>query len=133
MASKYSSYYWMAWFAACFVTYQQIIDRLRLAYRGGNATVKYLLGVAPNFFPAIGIPALLVVLLPLLNSRAAWFNTHRHITANAISLTGLIAWELMQAGSSKLHFDPNDILWTVIGAVVFQLIWVLSPHRYKAL
>lgn len=51
-------YYWFTWFAGSFITYQQIIDNIRPNYTGGNQTITYLLGIAPNFFPAIGIPAL---------------------------------------------------------------------------
>ncbi|MFM2203935.1 MAG: hypothetical protein RLZZ605_899, partial [Bacteroidota bacterium] len=28
-------------------------------------------------------------------------------------------------------FDWNDVLWTLIGAFVFQLIWTITPIRYK--
>jgi hypothetical protein len=30
-----------------------------------------------------------------------------------------------------LLFDWNDIVWTLIGAFVFQLIWILTPERFK--
>jgi hypothetical protein len=35
--------------------------------------------------------------------------------------------------SGKLRFDWNDILWTLIGALLFQVIWILSPQKYKEL
>ena len=124
-------YYWFALFAFCFVAYQQIIDNIRPTYRGGNMTIKYLLGVAPNFFPAIGIPALFVVLIPQIKRSNKWLNENKHLTANLISITGLISWEFVQAASPKLHFDWNDVLWTLIGAFVFQLIWTLTPNSYK--
>lgn len=94
--------------------------------------IKYLLGVAPNFFPATGIPALFLILIPQMKSANKWLNEKRHMTANIISLTGLISWEFIQSGSAKLHFDWNDILWTIIGAVVFQLIWTLTPDKFKS-
>lgn len=50
MKTSKSSYYWLALFAICFITYQQIIDRIRPNYSGDSITVKYLLGIAPNFF-----------------------------------------------------------------------------------
>jgi hypothetical protein len=118
-------------FAFCFIAYQQIIDNIRPNYSDDSITVKYLLGIAPNFFPAIGIPALFVILIPQMKRTNKWLNENKHITANIISLTGLISWEFIQSSSKKLHFDWNDVLWTIIGAFVFQLIWTLTPNRYK--
>ncbi|MBK9334018.1 MAG: hypothetical protein IPM96_16825 [Ignavibacteria bacterium] len=131
MNTSKSLYYWLALFAICFITYQQIIDSIRPNYSGDSITVKYLLGIAPNFFPAIGIPALFVVLIPQMKRTNKWLNENKYITANIISLTGLILWEFIQGTSKKLHFDWNDILWTVIGAFVFQLTWTITPDRYK--
>ena len=131
MKTSNNSYYWFALFVLCFITYQQVIDNIRQNYSGNNLTVKYLLGIAPNFFPAIGIPALFVILIPQMKRTGKWFNEKKHITANIVSLTGLISWEFIQASSTKLHFDWNDILWTFIGALVFQLIWTLTPYFYK--
>ena len=64
MNTSKSLYYWFALFALCFIAYQQIIDNIRPNYIGNILTVKYLLGIAPNFFPGIGIPALFVALIP---------------------------------------------------------------------
>lgn len=55
----------------------------------------------------------------------------KHITANIISLTGLLSWEFLQTITTRGHFDWNDVLWTLLGALVFQLIWTISPNRYK--
>jgi hypothetical protein len=93
--------------------------------------MKYLLGIAPNFFPAIGIPSLFVVLIPQLKINGKWMNEKKHLIANIISTTGLITWEFIQTYSTKLHFDWNDILWTFIGACVFQLLWIISPKQFK--
>jgi len=59
-------YYWFLIFALCFTAFNQIQDNIRPNYSGDNSIVKYLLGVAPNFFPAIGIPALFVLTIPYL-------------------------------------------------------------------
>lgn len=131
MKTTHSIYYWFALFAFCFITFQQITDNIRPNYTGNNMTVKYLLGIAPNFFPAIGIPALFVVLIPQMNRTKTWLNEKKHFAANIISLTGLICWEFIQATSNKLHFDWNDVLWTVIGAFVFQVIWTITSDRFK--
>jgi len=57
-------YYWFLIFALCFTAFNQIQDNIRPSYIGDNSIIKYLLGVAPNFFPAIGIPALFVLIIP---------------------------------------------------------------------
>ena len=119
-------FYWLAIFAICFISYQQISDNIRPEYVGDNYIIKYLLGVAPNFFPAIGIPSLFVVLIPQLKITYKWINDKKHLIANLISITGLITWEFIQAYSANLHFDWNDILWTLIGAFVFQLLWKIT-------
>jgi hypothetical protein len=89
--------------------------------------------VAPNFFPAIGIPALFVIIIPyLLKNKNSdnWFYKKRHLSANLISVIGLVGWEFAQM-SGKLRFDWNDILWTFIGAVFFHFIWIFSPQKMK--
>ena len=131
MKTSNSLYYWFALFALCFIAYQQVQDNLRPNYAGNNLTIKYLLGIAPNFFPSIGIPALFVVLIPQMKRTSKWLNENKHITANLISITGLLSWEFIQAWSTKLHFDWNDVIWTLIGAFVFQLVWAITPNRYK--
>ena len=131
MKASKSVYYWFALFALCFIAYQQVQDNIRPVYNGGNPTIKYLLGIAPNFFPAIGIPALFVVLIPQMKQTNKWLNEQLHITANLISLAGLLSWEFLQITTTRGHFDWNDILWTFIGAFVFQLIWTITPNKYK--
>ena len=126
-----SLFYWFALFALCFITYQQVQDNIRPAYAYGNLTIKYLLGIAPNFFSSIGIPSLFIVIIPPMKLTNKWLNEKKHITANLISLAGLITWEFLQTLTTRGYFDWNDILWTLIGAFVFQLIWTISPNRYK--
>ena len=131
MKTSKSTYYWFALFALCFIAYQQVQDNIRPNYEGGNSTIMYLLGIAPNFFPSIGIPALFVVVIPLMKWSNKWLTDKKHITANIVSLIGLISWEIIQTTTRKGHFDWHDILWTLIGALVFQLIYTLSSTRYK--
>lgn len=131
MKTPKSLYYWHVLFALCFIAYQQVQDNIRPNYTGGNLTITYLLGIAPNFFPGIGIPALFVVLIPQMKQTSKWLNEKRHITANIISLTGLLFWEFLQTITTRGHFDWNDVLWTLIGAFVFQIIWTITPIRYK--
>lgn len=131
MKLKASSLYWFGIFAFCFVSYQQISDNIRPYYNGNSAIIKYLLGVAPNFFPAIGIPAVFLLIFPELPTQKMWSLQKNHWVANAISIVGLVAWEFVQSTSKKLVFDWNDVLWTLIGAVCFQLIWFITPTRFK--
>lgn len=131
MKKSRSLYYWFILFALCFIAYQQIIDNIRPNYSSDNTTIKYLLGIAPNFFPAIGIPALFIILISQMRPTDKWFTKNKHIAANIISISGLISWEFIQAYSKKLHFDWNDVLWTLIGAFTFQLIWIMTPEEYK--
>ena len=131
MKTSKSIYYWFTIFAISFIVYQQVQDNIRPNYTGGNLTIIYLLGIAPNFFPSIGIPALFVVLFPQMKLTSKWLNEKKHITTNIISLTGLISWEFFQIITTRGHFDWNDILWTLIGAFVFQLIWTITPIGYK--
>jgi hypothetical protein len=128
-----SEYYWFLIFAFCFTAFNQIQDNIRPSYIGDNSVIKYLLGVAPNFFPAIGIPALFVLIIPHVlkkNYSGSWFFEKRHLSANLTSVNGLVGWEFLQI-EGKLRFDWNDILWTLIGALLFQFIWNLSPQKYK--
>jgi hypothetical protein len=33
--------------------------------------------------------------------------------------------------STRGRFDWNDVIWTLIGALIFQLIWTITPVKYK--
>ncbi len=133
MRSK-PAYYRFSIFALTFISYQLVQDNIRPNYQGDNLIIKYLLGIAPNFFPSIGIPALFVILIPELakkNKTTTWLNDKRHITANAVSLIGLLSWEFLQVTTTRGNFDWNDVLWTINGALIFQLIWTNTPVRHK--
>ncbi len=126
-------YYWFLIFALCFTAFNQIQDNIRPNYSGDNSIIKYLLGVAPNFFPAIGIPALFIMVIPLIlkkKNSETWIYKKRHLSANLFSVIGLVGWEFAQL-SGKLIFDWNDILWTLIGALSFHFIWLITPQRFK--
>ena len=128
-------YYWFLIFAICFIAFNQIQDNIRPQYSGNSSVIKYLLGVAPNFFPAIGIPALFVVLIPYIfknKNSNSWFYDKKHLSANLMSILGLVSWEFIQL-SGKLKFDWHDILWTFLGAFLFHLIWIISPQKFKEL
>jgi hypothetical protein len=131
MKNSKTTYYCFSIFAICFLFFQGLSYYVRPNYSGDNAAFSYFLGIAPNFFPAIGIPALFVLFMMQLKTTSKWLNEKSYITANLISLTGLIAWEFIQTSSKNLHFDWNDIIWSIIGGAIFQLIWKLTPERLK--
>lgn len=127
-------HYWLAIFAICFIAFQWVQDSIRPDYEGSNLAVQYLLGIAPNFFPGIGIPALFYVLLPYFrrkNRSGKWLKEYKHLTANVLSLTGLLAWEFLQLATTNGRFDWNDVLWTILAAILFHAIWVITPGKWK--
>ncbi len=130
MKTSKSLFYWFTLFALCFIAYQQVQDNIRPNYIGENSTIKYLLGVAPNFFPGIGLPAMFVILIAQFKQTSKWLNAYKHFTSNIISAIGLISWEFLQSLTTKGHFDWHDVLWTLIGAFVFQIIWTVSPKHH---
>jgi hypothetical protein len=135
MKKKYNPvYFWFSIFALAFIAYQLMQDHLRPNYQGDSELVRYLLGIAPNFFPSIGIPALFVLIIAEVGrseSTGRWWLTNRHITANVLSLIGLLSWEFTQTITAHGRFDWHDVLWTFIGALTFHAIWTLSPARFK--
>jgi hypothetical protein len=64
------------------------------------------------------------------NNSETWIFKMRHLSANLFSVIGLVGWEFAQL-SGKLRFDWNDILWTFIGALLFHLIWISTPQKFK--
>ncbi|MFN8923834.1 MAG: hypothetical protein ACK5XP_13025, partial [Sphingobacteriia bacterium] len=112
-------------FCLCFALYPYLSDEIRANYRGNVPVIIYLLGVAPNFFAAIGVSAFLVgAKLEMTKPQKAhtWHARNLHIWAALLSSAGLIGWEFLQIVSRRAIFDWNDILWTLIGAVVFLLL-----------
>lgn len=124
-------YYWFTLFALCFIAYQQVQDNLRPAYNGHNQVLIYLLGIAPNFFSAIGLPALFIILMDQLRNRLITRLQNQPLVANFISLVGLLGWEFLQIQTSRGFFDWNDVAWTLAGALAFQVPWVITPIEWK--
>lgn len=121
-------------FAISFISYQLIQDNIRTNFVFENDIIKYLLGVAPNFFPAIGIPSLCIVVFLSLRSqnlKGNYLSERIHLFSMLISLTGLTAWEFTQIFAPYGYFDWHDILWTFIGTSVFYLVWMFIPSRLK--
>ena len=127
-----NEHFWLLIFAVNFSSFQLVQDYIRPQYPGDSSLIRYFLGVAPNFFPAVGIPSLFMVLLPIIFSGkiSSRFILKRHLTSNLISVIGLVGWEVLQV-TGKLVFDWHDILWTILGAVLFHITWILSSKFYR--
>ena len=98
-------------------------DYIRPNYDGANEIIIYLLGVAPNFLPGIGLPALLYVVIPEVSKPNSSLFKNRLYWSAGISISGLIANEFITIFTpGRGVFDWNDILWTIIGAGLFTLI-----------
>ena len=110
-------------FVFSFLLFPIVQDYIRPWYDGGNEIIIYLLGVAPNFLPGIGLPALLYVVIPELSKPNSSLFKNRLNWSVVISITGLIANEFITIFTpGRGVFDWNDILWTLIGAGFFVFI-----------
>jgi len=128
-----SEYYWFGIFAICFIIFQYLSSEVRPNYGGENPLIVYLLGISPNLFPGIGIPALFILFIRTFtkpNNTTIWFGEYKFITAVILSTAGLVLWEFIQL-TGKLVFDWHDVLWTLIGAIIFLLIWSVTPRKFK--
>ena len=81
------------------------------------------MGIAPNFLPAIGLPALFYVIIPELFSPETLIRKNKLRFSVGIAMVGLIGNEFITIYTlGKGVFDWNDVLWTIIGGVVFYWI-----------
>jgi|GEM_PF-1977300 len=115
------AYYFV--FAISFLLFPIGQNYIRPGYEGDNELVVYFLGVAPNFLPGVGLPALLYVVIPEV------FKPHTSLFSNslywsvAISITGLVGNEFVTLFTpGQGVFDWNDIVWTIIGTGMFLAI-----------
>ena len=113
-------------FAICFLLFSIVQDYIRPNYDGANGIIIYLLGVAPNFLPGIGLPALLYVVIPEVSKpNSSLFKNRLYWSVGisvGISISGLIANEFITIFTpGRGVFDWNDILWTIIGVGLFTL------------
>ena len=119
--NRNSIYY--AVFIISFLLFPTVQDYIRPNYDGGNGVIVYLLGIAPNFLPGVGLPALLYVVIPEVTRPESSLFENRLYWYVVISLLGLIGNELITIFAPERGvIDWNDILWTVIGAGLFVLI-----------
>ncbi|OYY63586.1 hypothetical protein [Sphingomonas sp. 28-62-11] len=94
------------------------------------SVVSYLIGVMPNVAAAIAIPFVFMGIWADQRKDAPvgvvrrWF-----FPTAAMSLAGLIGWELIQRGSGGLVFDVNDLGATVVGTVIGAGLFALVTPR----
>lgn len=125
------SYTYYLIFALCFAGFQYLEDVVRVNDDRSNAVVSYLLGVIPNFLPAVGISALIYVMIPEVwkSPKHPWLTRQRHHTSTVFSVSGLVAWEFVQIAAPYGTFDWHDVLWTLIGGGCFLLLHRLISNR----
>ena len=123
-------YLYLLIFAMCFAGFQYLEEVVRINYDRKNALINYFLGIIPNFLPAIGLPSLFVVLIKELTGKSTnkiLLKQKNFVLAIGISQVGLIGWEFQQIIAPYGTFDWNDILWTILGGVLFLMIWKSKP------
>jgi hypothetical protein len=128
--TKQQSYFWFGLFAFGNIAFTAVQDYIRPHYHGQSDVIKYLLGIAPNFFAGLGLSSFFVVMITYMNAAApkpsasVWMNSKVQISSMLMAVTGLSLWEFVQIFSSRGHFDWHDLLWTFIGAFTFYVIWL---------
>jgi hypothetical protein len=129
------SYFWYGIFAFGTLAFTLVQDNIRPNYHGQSNVIKYLLGIAPNYFAGLGLCSFFVVMIAHLNttskkpSTSVWLNGKAQISSVLISVIGLSLWEFMQTYSARGHFDWHDLLWTLIGTSTFYVIWLIVNKK----
>ena len=130
-----ANHYWFVWLIVTTLAYWYVQDTWRPSYRGDNPWIQYILGVAPNYLPSIGLPAGLYVILYGIRAEDGWWShwpvEQLPLRAWCIAIGGLLAWEFAQIFLRGGTFDWHDILWTLLGGLTFWGIWWLTPIRYR--
>ncbi len=133
--SKQEAYFWFGLFVFGTIAFTVVQDNIRPNYIGTSDLIKYLLGVAPNYFAGLGLSSFFVVMIIHINSsskkpyKSTWLNNKAQLSSIIISVIGLSIWEFMQTFSTRGHFDWHDIIWTILGASTFYFIWVIVEKR----
>ena len=113
-------------FGITFLSFNWVQDFIRPNYNGEHRGIIYFLGIAPNFLPAIGLPALFYVIIPELFSPETFIRKNTLGCSIGIAMVGLIGNEFITIYTpGRGVFDWNDILWTLIGGLIFIVIHTL--------
>ncbi len=133
--TKRQSYFWFGLFAFATISFTLVQDDIRPNYNGQSKLIKYILGIAPNYFAGLGLSSFFVVMINHINSSSKkpsasiWLNSKAYISSILISVIGLSLWEFMQTFSTRGHFDWHDLAWTILGASTFYLIWFIINRQ----
>ena len=115
------AYYFV--FAISFLLFPIVQNYIRPNYEGGNDVIIYFLGVIPNFLPGIGLPSMFYVTIPEIFKPNTSIYRNRLKWSIIISMIGLIGNEFITIYTpGRGVFDWNDIVWTIIGGIVFYFI-----------
>ena len=109
-------------------------DYIRPNYEGGNDLIIYFLGVIPNFLPGIGLPSMFYVTIPEIFKPNTSIYRNRLKWSIIISMIGLIGNEFITIYTpGRGVFDWNDIVWTIIGGIVFYFLHIIIQNNGKDL
>jgi hypothetical protein len=98
-------------------------DYIRPNYEGGNDLIIYFLGVIPNFLPGIGLPSMFYATIPEVFKPNTSIFRNRLKWSIIIAMIGLIGNEFITIYTpGRGVFDWNDVLWTIIGGIVFYFL-----------
>jgi hypothetical protein len=112
-------------FGVTFLTFGLVQDYIRPNYEGGRDLIIYFLGVIPNFLPGIGLPSLLYVTITEIFKPNTSIYRNRLKLSIIISMIGLIGNEFITIYTpGRGVFDWNDIVWTIIGGIVFYFLHI---------
>ena len=62
----------------------------------------------------------------------SWVVKYNLWCAIVVSQVGLIVWEFQQIWAPHGTFDWNDVLFTLLGGIVFLLFWQANPIAEKS-
>jgi hypothetical protein len=95
--------------------------------------VKYFMGVAPNFWAALSLPAALLLITNYVGNQypaVRWIVPKDALHSSyAVALSGIVSWECCQPLTGMYYFDTNDLLWTIVGTAIFWPILRLLQAR----
>ena len=96
-----------------------------------NSLIIYFLGVIPNFLPGIGLSSLFYVTIPEIFKSNTSIYRNRLKLSIIISMIGLIGNEFITIYTPKRVFDWNDVVWTIIGGIVFYFLHRRIQNLFK--
>jgi len=119
-------YLYYCLFGIKFLAFNWVQDFIRPNYNGEHRGIIYFFFFFPNFLPAIGLPALFYVIIPELFSPGSFIRKNTLGFSIGIAIVGLIGNEFITIYTpGRGVFDWNDILWTLIGGLIFIVIHTL--------